>query len=120
MQSYHTIFNSEVISENFSNYKREKMAKSISNEKEVFGDDKVKEYWTLENGYSTTIPYRAIPSSTIKLILSLNESDYAEKCISFKEGFKVIFHLPNENADNISQSRLCGHFEPTYLNHNLR
>jgi hypothetical protein len=72
------------------------MAKSISNEKEVFVDDNVKEYWTLENGYSTTIPYRAIPSSTIKLILSLNESDYAEKCISFIEGFKVIFHLPNE------------------------
>lgn len=99
MQSFYTIFNSDIISRDFNNYKRKNIAKTISNENQVYDDDLTKEHWTLEHGYTSdipSIPYRAVPSSTIKLVLALNESEYAEKCISFKEGFKVIFHLPNE------------------------
>lgn len=98
MQSFYTIFNKEVISGDFESYKRKKIAKSITEQSEVFGDDRVKEHWTLD-GYKSddsTIPYRAIPARFLKLILTVNQSDYAEKCISYKEGYKVIFHLPNE------------------------
>ncbi|KAG5676491.1 hypothetical protein PVAND_006322 [Polypedilum vanderplanki] len=103
MQGYHTIFNNE-ISKHFESYRRKTISKSFDKEQklynETFNDEKDKEIWTLDKGYTTNdddvFPIRAIKINQLSVYMKLTEKDATNLCLSQGKGYKIIFHLPNE------------------------
>lgn len=72
----------------------------IENFQKTFNDKIHKdEHWTLENGFKSSIeevPYRAIPTFDLKIVTKLNFSDTFDMCMTRREGYKIIYHMPNE------------------------
>jgi hypothetical protein len=96
MQGFNTIFNADSLSDDFSSYKRDKIAKSFNKESEnyekLIGDEDDKN-WSLDEGYESksdeVFPPRAIKMNQLSLYMSLSESDASNICVSQGRGFKV-------------------------------
>jgi acid-sensing ion channel, other len=85
-QNLDDIFNKEVISSDFDSYK--------------LNNPEYSNIWSLENGYNSPevkgIPYRAERTSVFNFRMTLKDSDMSDPCYIFRNGYKVILHMPNE------------------------
>ncbi|CAG9804614.1 unnamed protein product [Chironomus riparius] len=104
-QSFNTIFNEEVISEDFHSYKRSNIRKSmyVANPliKEKLDDTNEVFKWSLDNGYQKdheddSVPVTANKGKYFAFNPYLNESDTKNVCMNIGNIFSFYIHLPNE------------------------
>lgn len=106
MQGFNTIFNAEIISDDFHSYKRTKIAKNhltpgFFNATKFFNDAEDEVQWTLEKGFiadhdDDVVPITAIKRATFSAQIELTEEDQRNIFSSYLKCFLYSIHLPNE------------------------
>jgi amiloride-sensitive sodium channel len=110
LQGFSSIFNENVISDDFDFYKRKNLSKFPHIESklynETFSDENndYKEVWSLENGYCVNddevLPVRASKMNLISFRLSINLENTKHGrysyCTYYGSGYNYFIHLPNE------------------------
>ena len=105
LQSFDTIFNQKIISEDFHSYKRTNIRKSmfvanpLINEKVDDNNEVLK--WSLDLGYDKnhgddSVPVKAEKGKFVAFNPYLNESDTQNVCLNIGNVFSFYIHLPNE------------------------
>jgi hypothetical protein len=86
----HTIFNRDVVSDDFDSYFRTKIAKSFENFNDTVDDNDENVQWTLDDGYSSdaddVFPIRALKINQLSVYMNLTETDTTNLCLSQGKG----------------------------------
>ncbi|KAG5680506.1 hypothetical protein PVAND_010013 [Polypedilum vanderplanki] len=123
MQGFNTIFNSDVISEDFNSYKRTKINKSpkykYSSEGFVDDDNETID-WTLDKGFNEGhhidfFPVSAKKGETFLVFLYLDKSNFENTCGIFTSVFNYYLHLPNEMPSQLHRKQFVRFHEKTYV-----
>lgn len=104
LEGFHTLFNSDVISDDFKCYERKNISKSFYVETkkyfQIINDSDHQVDWNLEKGYFTkssqTVPVRATPNDKFAFAIDLYDSDFINYCPESGKFYYMFFHMPNE------------------------
>ncbi|KAG5680507.1 hypothetical protein PVAND_010014 [Polypedilum vanderplanki] len=117
MQGFNTIFNADVISDDFNSYKRRKISKSPYKHHDLhserINDDNETVEWTLDKGFiedhdNDIIPVAADKNTNLGIYLFVDKNNLENSCTKYANTFNYYFHLPNEISTQMHKK----HFIP--------
>jgi amiloride-sensitive sodium channel len=123
MQGFNTIFNGDIISDDFLSYKRKDIFKSPKFKLQSAGyvdDDNETINWTLEKGFNDElrkefIPVAAGKGATVAAFIYLKKRDYDNICGVFTNVFNYYLHLPNEIPTHFHKKQFIRFHEQSYV-----